>query len=61
MLVAHQLKKMKENRRKYEEQQKLKEVLDRVQAAIDYSGSFFYCFVVMGHLVGSIFKASENS
>eukprot|EP00111_Clytia_hemisphaerica_P008267 TCONS_00024116-protein len=41
MLVAHQLKKMKENRRKHEEQQKLNEVLDRVQAALDYSGIEF--------------------
>ena len=41
MLVAHQLKTMKEQRRRFEEQQKLNEVLERVQAALDYSGIKF--------------------
>lgn len=41
MLVAHQLKSLKEQRRRFEEQQKLNEVLDRVQAALDYSGIKF--------------------
>ena len=41
VLVSHQLKSLKEQRRRFEEQQKLNEVLDRVHAALEYSGIKF--------------------